>query len=136
MSEIAFRALGRSDLQVSTIGLGCNNFGRPGTVTQPQEGTTAVLEEALELGVTLLDTADIYGAEPGLSETLMGVAMRGRWDRVVLATKFGPRGGDLGLANGAPKGSAEYIAVALDDSLRRLQADHIDLYQLHTPDEH
>ena len=136
MTDLAFRALGRSDLQVSTIGLGCNNFGRPDTVTETQEGTTAVLDEALELGVTLLDTADIYGgSEPGLSETLMGVALKGRRDRVVLATKFGHSGFDMKIAPGVPKGSAEYIAIAIDDSLRRLQTDHIDLYQLHTPDE-
>jgi aryl-alcohol dehydrogenase-like predicted oxidoreductase len=135
MTELSFRALGRSDLQVSTIGLGCNNFGRTGTVTQTQEGTTAVLDEALELGVTLLDTADMYGAEPGLSETLMGEALKGRRDRVVLATKFGHSGYDMKIAPGVPKGSAEYIAIAIDDSLRRLQTDHVDLYQLHTPDE-
>jgi aryl-alcohol dehydrogenase-like predicted oxidoreductase len=135
MTELSFRALGRSDLQVSTIGLGCNNFGRTGTVTQTQEGTTAVLDEALELGVSLLDTADMYGAEPGLSETLMGVALKGRRDRVVLATKFGHSGFDMKIAPGVPKGSAEYISIAIDDSLRRLQTDHVDLYQLHTPDE-
>ena len=136
MIDLAFRALGRSDLQVSTIGLGCNNFGRPGTATESQEGTTAVLDEAIELGVTLLDTADIYGgSEPGLSETLMGEALKGRRDRVVLATKFGHSGFDMNIAPGVPKGSAEYIAIAIDDSLRRLQVDHVDLYQLHTPDE-
>ena len=135
MTDLAFRALGRSDLQVSTIGLGCNNFGRTGTATETQEGTSAVLDEALELGVTLLDTADMYGAEPGLSETLMGEALKGRRDRVVLATKFGHSGFDMKIAPGVPKGSAEYIAIAIDDSLRRLQTDHVDLYQLHTPDE-
>jgi 1-deoxyxylulose-5-phosphate synthase len=136
MSDVAFRALGRSDLQVSTIGLGCNNFGRPDTVTETQEGTTAVLDEAIELGVTLLDTADIYGgSEPGLSETLMGVALKGRRDRVLIATKFGHSGVNMKIAPGVPKGSAEYIAIAIDDSLRRLQTDYVDLYQLHTPDE-
>ena len=136
MTDLAFRALGRSDLQVSTIGLGCNNFGRPGTATETQEGTTAVLDTAIELGITLLDTADVYGvSEPGLSETFMGVALKGRRDRVVLATKFGHSGFDMRIAPGVPKGSAEYIAIAIDDSLRRLQTDRIDLYQLHTPDE-
>jgi 1-deoxyxylulose-5-phosphate synthase len=137
MSDVAFRALGRSGLQVSTIGLGCNNFGRPGTATETQEGTTAVLDEAIALGVTLLDTADIYGgAEPGLSETYMGVALKGRRDSVILATKFGHSAFDMGIAPGVPKGSADYIAIAIDDSLRRLQTDYVDLYQLHTPDEH
>jgi 1-deoxyxylulose-5-phosphate synthase len=137
MTELAFRALGRSDLQVSTIGLGCNNFGRPDTLTETQEGTTAVLDEAIELGITLLDTADMYGGgEPGRSEAFMGVALKGRRDRVLIATKFGHSGFDMGIAPGVPKGSAEYIAIAIDDSLRRLQTDYVDLYQLHTPDEH
>ncbi len=136
MPEIAFRPLGRSDLQVSTIGLGCNNFARPGTATETQEGTTAVIDAAIELGVTLLDTADIYGSmTPGLSEEYMGVALKGRRDRVVIATKFGHSGYDMQIAPGVPKGAPEYIAIAVDDSLRRLQTDHIDLYQLHTPDD-
>lgn len=119
---------------VSTVGLGCNNFGREGTFTQTQEGTTAVIDEVLELGVTLLDTADIYGGPDGVSETLMGVALKGRRDRVVLATKFGHDAVDTGLLPGTPKGSREYIRGAIDLSLRRLQTDHVDLYQQHVPD--
>ena len=134
MVSIAFRPLGPSDLSVSTIGLGGNNFGRPGTATEDLAGTSAVLNQAIELGVTLIDTADIYGKEPGLSESLIGEALGKRRDRVVIATKFGHSGVDLGLAGGAPKGSAKYIAAAVDDSLRRLRTDWIDLYQLHTPD--
>ncbi len=127
------RALGTPDLMVTTIGLGCNNFGRPGSATATQEGTTAVLDEALALGVTLLDTADVYGGN-GLSETLMGHALRGHRDRVILATKFGHQEiGMDGLPN-VPKGSREYIRAAVEGSLRRLQTDYIDLYQLHTPD--
>ncbi len=130
---IEHRTLGSNGPSVSTIGLGCNNFGREGTLTATQEGTTAVLDEAIEQGVTLLDTADIYGRT--LSETFMGVALRGRRDKVLIATKFGHSQVDLGLAPGAAKGSREYIRAALDASLTRLQTDYVDLYQLHTPDE-
>lgn len=131
MTTDAHRTLGRSGLTVSTSGLGCNNFGRPGTVTRTQEGTTAVIDAAIEHGVTLFDTADIYGGA-GTSETLMGVALAGRRDRVVLATKFGHSASELGIAH--PKGSRAYIREAIEGSLRRLQTDHVDLYQLHTPD--
>jgi aryl-alcohol dehydrogenase-like predicted oxidoreductase len=134
MTQIEFRQLGVSGPRVSTIGLGCNNFGRLGSLTEGQEGTTAVIDEALELGVTLLDTADIYGVPAGTSETLMGVALKGRRDRVVLATKFGHDMFETGLLPGVPKGSREYIRAAIDDSLRRLQTDHVDLYQQHVPD--
>jgi aryl-alcohol dehydrogenase-like predicted oxidoreductase len=128
------RMLGTSDLLVSAIGVGCNNFGRPGTASQSQEGTTAVLDEAVELGVTLLDTADIYGGTPRQSETLMGVALGRNRDRVVLATKFGHDAVDLEIADGAAKGSRAYIREAVEGSLRRLRTDHIDLYQMHSPD--
>ena len=134
MITLPYRELGRSGLQVSVVGLGCNNFGRPGSRTASQEGTTAVIDAADDLGVTLLDTADIYGGHPGQSETYLGVALAGRRDRFVLATKFGHAQGDMGIADGAPKGSRAYIRAAVADSLRRLQTDHIDLYQLHTPD--
>jgi aryl-alcohol dehydrogenase-like predicted oxidoreductase len=134
MANIELRNLGTGGPAVSTIGLGCNNFGRPGTLTQTQDGTTAVIDAAIELGVTLLDTADMYGGAPGVSETLMGTALKGRRDRVVLATKFGHSGFDMGIAPGVPKGSRAYIREAVDGSLRRLQTDRIDLYQLHTPD--
>ncbi|MEP6481315.1 MAG: aldo/keto reductase [Rhodoglobus sp.] len=134
MTAITLRPLGDPSLLVSTVGLGCNNFGRPGTLTQTQEATTAVIDQALELGVTLFDTADIYGSSPGESETLMGVAMNGRRDRVVLATKFGHADFDTGLLPGTPKGSRRYIRASIEGSLQRLQTDHVDLYQLHTPD--
>jgi 1-deoxyxylulose-5-phosphate synthase len=135
MTEIEFRNLGRSSLRVSTIGLGCNNFGRIGSATETQEGTTAVIDRAIELGVTLLDTADIYGGGDGLSETLMGVALRGRRDEVVIATKFGHSGVDLGFPDWGRKGSRTYIRNAVQASLRRLQVEYIDLYQMHTPDD-
>ncbi len=132
MNDIEFRSLGKSGPLVSTIGLGCNNFGRQGSVTQTQEGTTAVIDAAIELGVTLLDTADIYG--DSASETFMGVALAGRRERVVLATKFGHDTFETGLLPGVPKGSRQYIRAAIDASLRRLQTDHVDLYQQHVPD--
>ncbi|GHD43224.1 aldo/keto reductase [Mycetocola manganoxydans] len=134
MATIEYRTLGSSGLRVSTIGLGCNNFGRLGTATETQEGTDAVISAALDVGVTLLDTADMYGKEPGLSETLMGNALRGRRDEVVLATKFGHSGADVGLQGWGAKGSRRYVRLAVEASLRRLQTDWIDLYQLHTPD--
>ncbi|MBC7441704.1 MAG: aldo/keto reductase [Ramlibacter sp.] len=134
MAQIDYRRLGDSGLMVSTIGLGCNNFGRAGTATQSQAGTTAVIDAALDAGVTLFDTADIYGAERGLSETLMGHALRGKRDRIVLASKFGM---DMNGRNGPDwdaRGSRRYIRLAVEASLRRLQTDWIDLYQLHQPD--
>ena len=129
-----YRSLGRSGLRVSTVGLGCNNFGRQKTLTGTQEGTNAVIDAAIEAGVTLFDTADIYGSERGLSETLMGVALQGKRDQIVLATKFGM---DMQGANGpdwGARGSRRYIRLAVEASLRRLQTDWIDLYQLHQPD--
>lgn len=126
--------LGRSGLAVSVIGLGCNNLGRAGTATEGDEGATAVVRAALDAGITLFDTADTYGKEPGLSETLLGRALAGRRDEAVVATKFGM---DLRGANGpdfGARGSRRYIVRAAEASLRRLGTDHIDLYQLHTPD--
>jgi aryl-alcohol dehydrogenase-like predicted oxidoreductase len=134
MANIDYRTLGTSGLRVSTIGLGCNNFGRIGTASETQEGTNAVVSAAIDAGVTLFDTADMYGKEPGLSETLMGNALRGQRDDVVLATKFGHSGADVGLPGWGAKGSRRYVRLAVEASLRRLQTDWIDLYQLHTPD--
>ncbi len=134
MAQIEYRTLGKSGLVVSTIGLGCNNFGRQGTASESQDGTTAVIEAAIDAGVTLFDTADIYGAERGLSETLMGKSLAGKRDGIVLATKFGM---DMGGANGPDwgvRGSRRYIRLAVEASLRRLQTDWIDLYQFHVPD--
>lgn len=134
MAQIEYRRLGASGLTVSTIGLGCNNFGRAGTATVSQAGTNAVIDAAIDVGVTLFDTADIYGAERGQSETLMGHALKGKRDQIVLASKFGM---DMGGANGpdwGARGSRRYIRLAVEASLRRLQTDWIDLYQLHQPD--
>jgi 1-deoxyxylulose-5-phosphate synthase len=134
MTGLEYRPLGRSGLRVSAVGLGGNNFGRAGTATETQEGTDAVVAAALEAGVTLIDTADVYGREYGLSETLLGAALRGHRDEVVIATKFGHSGIPSPLPAWGAGGSRRYIRLAIEGSLRRLQTDWIDLYQLHTPD--
>ncbi|GAA2083014.1 aldo/keto reductase [Pseudolysinimonas kribbensis] len=126
------RPLGSAPFAVSVAGLGCNNFGRPDTATFGQEGTDAVVAAALEAGITFFDTADIYGADYGLSETRLGAAIRGRRDDMVIATKFGHTGAPSPI-EGA-KGSLAYIRAAVEGSLRRLGTDRIDLYQQHTPD--
>ena len=129
-----YTRLGNSGLTVSTVGLGCNNLGRPGTATESQEGTNAVVHAAIDAGITLFDTADIYGAEPGLSEIRLGEALGSRRGEIVLATKFGM---DMQGANGpdfGARGSRRYIVTAVEASLRRLGTDWIDLYQFHTPD--
>jgi aryl-alcohol dehydrogenase-like predicted oxidoreductase len=125
-----YRPLGNSGLEVSVVGLGCNNFGRRLDVEQ----TRSVVDAAIDAGVTLLDTAETYGGR-GRSEEILGEVLAGRRDQVVLATKFGSQGSDMGygLAAGA-KGGRAYLRRAVENSLRRLQTDYIDLYQIHTPD--
>jgi aryl-alcohol dehydrogenase-like predicted oxidoreductase len=124
-----YRTLGDSGLLVSVAGLGCNNFGRRVDLA----GTRAVVDAALDAGITLLDTADIYG--DGESEELLGEVLAGRRDKVVLATKFGHWRVDMGFGPAAgAKGGRAYIRRAVEASLRRLRTDYIDLYQLHTPD--
>jgi aryl-alcohol dehydrogenase-like predicted oxidoreductase len=134
MSDLNYRPLGRSGLLVSAVGIGCNNFGREGTVTESLDGTRAVVDTAIDAGVTLFDTADIYGREYGLSEELLGQAIAGRRDEIVLATKFGHVDYESPIPNWGAKGSRRYIRLAVEGSLRRLGTDWIDLYQLHTPD--
>jgi aryl-alcohol dehydrogenase-like predicted oxidoreductase len=124
MSPLAKRPLGDSGLEVSVVGLGCNNFGRRVDL----EGTRAVVDAALEAGVTFFDTADIYGG--GQSEELLGQGLEGRRDQVVLATKFGM---DMHDGKG-PRGSRDYIRQAVQGSLRRLRTDVIDYYWYHQPD--
>ncbi len=124
MTDLATRALGDSGLEVSIVGLGCNNFGRRVDLA----GTRAVVDEALASGVTFFDTADIYGR--GGSEELLGEVLAGRREQVVLATKFGM---DMGDGKG-PRGSRGYILQAAEASLRRLRTDVIDLYWYHQPD--
>jgi aryl-alcohol dehydrogenase-like predicted oxidoreductase len=125
MATIPTRPLGDSGLQVSVVGLGCNNFGR----RLDLEGTRAVVDTALSEGVTFLDTADIYGGS-GASEELLGEVLEGRRDEVVLATKFGM---DMGDGKG-PRGSRDYILQAVEASLRRLRTEVIDVYWYHQPD--
>jgi aryl-alcohol dehydrogenase-like predicted oxidoreductase len=125
-----YRSLGKSGLVVSVAGLGCNNFGR----SVDTDGTRAVVDAALDAGITLLDTADTYGGG-GRSEEILGEVLAGRRDQVVLATKFGHRNADMGYGPAAgAKGGRSYIMRAVEHSLRRLRTDYIDLYQLHTPD--
>lgn len=128
-----YRPLGDSGLMVSAVGVGCNAFGR----RVDADGVREVLDAATDVGVTLLDTADIYGDPAGGSETLMGeffAAHPGRRDDFVLATKFGmDMRGAYGDDHGV-RGSRRYVRRAVEESLRRLQTDHIDLYQLHEPD--
>ncbi|MDR6216803.1 aldo/keto reductase [Deinococcus soli (ex Cha et al. 2016)] len=118
------RTLGHSGLTVSVVGLGCNNFGG----RLDQAGTTAVVRRALDAGITLFDTADIYGNRGG-SEELLGRALGAERANIVLASKFGM---DMGDGKGGARPA--YIREALHASLRRLGTDHLDLYQLHTPD--
>ena len=126
-TEMTTRPLGDSGLQASVVGLGCNNFGRRVDLA----GTRAVLDAAIADGITFLDTADIYGPS-GMSEELMGEALQGRRDQIVLATQFGK---DMHDGNTLPRGSREYVQRAADASLRRLQTDVIDYYWMHEPDE-
>ncbi len=124
-----YRPLGGSGLVVSVAGLGCNNFGRRLAV----DATRAVVDAAIEAGVTLLDTADMYGG--GRSEEILGEVLAGRRDQVVLATKFGHQDVDMGYGAAAGgKGGRGYIRRAVEHSLRRLRTDYIDLYQIHAPD--
>ena len=124
-----YRSLGNSGLVVSVAGLGGNNFGRKLDV----DATRAVVDAALDAGITLLDTAESYGA--GRSEEFLGEVLARRRDQVVLATKFGHRGADMGYGAAAgAKGGRGYIMRAVEGSLRRLRTDYIDLYQIHTPD--
>ncbi|MEE1832157.1 aldo/keto reductase [Streptomyces sp. SP17KL33] len=119
-----YRTLGRTGVRVSSLALGAMNFGRIGRTTQDE--ATALVDAALEAGVNLVDTADMYG--DGESEEMVGKAIAGRRDDIVLATKAGmPMGEELNHRGG----SRRWLVTALDDSLRRLGVDHVDLYQLH-----
>ena len=121
-----YRNLGSSGLRVSLVGLGCNNFG----MRLDLEQTRAVVDRAFDLGITLFDTADMYGGRGG-SETQLGKILGHRRKDIVLASKFGMAMSDDGTKIGA---SRRYIMSAVEDSLRRLKTDWIDLYQLHQPD--
>lgn len=119
------RRIGDSELQVSPIGLGCNNFGR----VVDLEGTRAIVDAAIDAGVNFFDTAESYGEDRGDSERLLGEALRGRREQVVLATKFGG-----GAPGGHARGTADYIRNAVEGSMRRLQTDYLDLFYYHAPD--
>jgi aryl-alcohol dehydrogenase-like predicted oxidoreductase len=124
------RRLGQSGLKVSVVGLGCNNFGRFGRMEL--DHTRAVIHKALDAGITLFDTADVYApGTPGSSEEQMGQILGDRRKDIVLATKFGMQMDQAGVKKG---GSRRYIMAAVEDSLRRLKTDWIDLYQYHRPD--
>lgn len=130
-----YRQLGDTGPRVSVVGLGGNNFGS----RLDEDATRAVVDAALEAGITLFDTADTYGGygggggQAGDSERLLGAALKGRRERVVLATKFGMAMGPEYDRFG-PRGSRTYIRHAVERSLRRLGTDYIDLYQYHEPD--
>ncbi|MCW2851553.1 MAG: aldo/keto reductase [Nocardioides sp.] len=131
MSEMEYRALGSSGLMVSAVGIGCNAFSRRVDL----DGVRDILAAAREEGVTLLDTSDTYGDPPGASETLLGEALAGQRDHFVVATKFGmDMRGEYGEDHGV-RASRRYVRRAVEGSLRRLRVDHIDLYQLHVPDD-
>jgi len=120
-----YRTLGRSGLKVSAVGLGCNNFGMRCDEAQ----TKAVVDKAIDLGITLFDTADIYSN--GTSEEYIGRALEARRDRVVIATKFGS---EMDERPEERRGNPDYIQWAVEGSLRRLRTDVIDVYQMHEPD--
>ena len=117
--------LGSSELQVSLLGLGCNNFG----MTIDLDATRAVVDAAIDAGINFFDTADLYGETQ--SESFLGEALKGRRDSVVLATKFG---GLAFASGGSGWGTRESIVACVESSLKRLQTDRIDLYQIHYPD--
>ncbi|MGK5440470.1 aldo/keto reductase [Micromonospora sp. URMC 105] len=119
-----YRTLGRTGVQVSTLVLGAMNFGKIGNTTQDE--VTAIVDAALEAGVNLIDTADAYGA--GQSEEMVGKAIAGRRDDIVLATKGSLPMGEERNHRG---GSRRWLVTELDNSLRRLGVDHVDLYQIH-----
>src|SRR5688572_22520487 len=122
-----YKNLGRSGLIVSALGLGCNNLGRQ----VDEAGTKAIVDKCVEMGITYFDSADVYGAPPGRSEEVLGKALKPHRRNVVLATKGTGR---MGEGPGWSGASRRYLMDALDASLRRLDTDYIDLYQLHFPD--
>ena len=125
-----FKPLGSSGIEVSAVGLGCMNFG----MMCDQSTTNDIVAAALDAGVNFFDVADIYGGPHGKAEELLGKAMWGKRDNIVLATKFGAKqAGGGGAAPGG--GSRDYIVQAVEDSLTRLGTDYIDLYQHHFPDQ-
>ena len=125
-----YRYLGNSGLQVSVVGLGTNNFGRRLDAGIDADQAAAVVRECLDQSINFFDTADVYGGR-GPSEEYLGRALQGHRQEVVIATKFGARMGDQPMRSG---GSRRWMMQAVEDSLRRLGTDYIDLYQVHQPD--
>ncbi|MFF0341710.1 aldo/keto reductase [Kribbella sp. NPDC004875] len=128
------RQLGSSGLVLSEIGVGASTFGRSGMRATDQDTVTAIVDRALELDVTYFDLAEGYGDHPGQSEELFAAALGNRREKVVIGTKFGL---NLSRARGpaySRPGSRKYIVAAVEESLRRLRTDYIDLYQIHFPD--
>lgn len=129
------RTIGTSDLTVSVVGMGCNNFSRPQTATEDLSHSVRLIHAAIDAGITFFDGADVYGGRPGQSEEFLGEALKDRRDDVVLATKFGHQAMQMpGTDSLGPKGAARYVRSAVEASLRRLRTDRIDLLQMHTPD--
>lgn len=123
-----YRTLGRTGVQVSTLALGAMNFGRIGRTEQ--DDVTSIVGSALDAGINLIDTADVYSG--GQSEEMIGKALAARRDDVVLATKATlPMGSELGAERNHRGSSRRWLTSALEDSLRRLGVDHVDLYQIH-----
>ncbi|KQR16155.1 aldo/keto reductase [Cellulomonas sp. Leaf334] len=127
---MSFRQLGDSGLVVSVAGLGCNTFG----ATLPPQDVPALVAAALDAGITFFDTADVYGGVPGQSEELLGAALAGHRDDVVIATKFGMDTRGLNGPDWGVRGSRRYVRRAVESSLLRLRTDHVDLLQMHAPD--
>ena len=124
-----YRNLGNSELNVSILSLGCLNFG----LFCDQETTTKIINTAIDLGVNCIDTAALYGGPKGHCETIVGKAIEGQREKVILATKFGadPATRGSGIKDG---GTRDYIVKSVEESLTRLDTDYIDLYQMHFPD--
>jgi aryl-alcohol dehydrogenase-like predicted oxidoreductase len=131
MADMRYRRLGNSGLPVSVVGIGCNNFGRKVDAA----GTRAVVYAAIDHGITLFDTADVYGNQGG-SEEFLGAALKasGRRGDVIIATKFGNNMNGGNGSDWGARGSRRYVVRAVEASLRRLETDYLDLYQMHTPD--
>jgi aryl-alcohol dehydrogenase-like predicted oxidoreductase len=122
---VKHRTIGKSDLQVSAIGLGCNNFGY--VASMDVEASRKVIDKAIDSGINFFDTSDSYGT----SENILGEILGERRKKIILATKFGSRQNALGEKSGASRG---YLLAEAEESLRRLRTDYIDLYQIHYPD--
>jgi 1-deoxyxylulose-5-phosphate synthase len=132
--SVAFRTVGRSGLVVSELGLGAAAFGSRNRIPGGQPEVDAIVRGALDLGVTLFDTAESYGDTRGVSESMLGKALEGRRDEAVISTKFSARRGARLPPDCGAHGSRRNIRLAVEGSLRRLRTDWIDLYQIHTPD--